>query len=169
MKKYQKKNIVLIGMPGAGKSTLGIILAKMCSKNYVDTDVLIQLEEKRTLQEILDTDGYLTLREVEAKILLKTTYTNFVIATGGSAVYSEDAINHLKKNGLVVYLKVNFKELKKRISNFGSRGIALKPGQNFEELFREREKLYEKYADFSISCKGKSIEALATLIEKRCS
>src|SRR5208282_519524 len=118
------QNIILIGMPGAGKSTVGVILAKYLSKDFVDTDLLIQNRHRQSLQDILDLQGYLKLREFEENEILQLNVKNTVIATGRSAVYSEKAINHLKKNGKIVYLKLAKNELLKRINNFESRGIA---------------------------------------------
>jgi len=164
MSPRNEKNIVLIGMPGAGKSTIGIILAKQTSRNYVDTDVLIQVEENRSLQDIMDTEGYMALRKIEERVLLSTDYTKHVIATGGSAPYSDPAMQHLKKKGMVVFLKVSIETLKKRIRNFDTRGIALKPGQSFSDLFQERQVLYEKYADLIIDGEGTSQEAIGVEI-----
>ena len=130
-------NIVLIGMPGSGKSTVGIVLAKLISCNFVDTDVLIQISQGRTLQDIVDTEGYMALREIEERILLKLDCFDHVIATGGSAVYSHAAMTHLKS----------------RIRDFATRGLAKRPDQSIEDLFEERFVLYTKYADVTIECK----------------
>ncbi len=164
MKAKHPSNIVLIGMPGAGKSTIGIILAKQRARDFVDTDVLIQVAEKRSLQEILDAEGYLALRQVEEHILLSLNCTNHVIATGGSAVYSPTAMNHLKANGIAVFLHVEMEELIRRITNFETRGIACNPDQTFAELYQERQLLYERYADLTIDCAGKSLETISTMI-----
>jgi len=146
-------NIVLIGMPGSGKSTVGIILAKLASRNFVDTDILIQISQGRTLQDIVDTEGYMVLREIEERILLKLDCFNYVIATGGSAVYSHEAMTHLKSNGVVVFLNVELPVLELRVHNFASRGLAKRPDQSLEDLFEERFVLYAKYADVTIKCK----------------
>ena len=146
-------NIVLIGMPGSGKSTVGIVLAKLISCNFVDTDVLIQISQGRTLQDIVDTEGYMALREIEERILLKLDCFDHVIATGGSAVYSHAAMTHLKSNGVVVFLKVELPILKSRIHDFATRGLAKRPEQSIEDLFEERFVLYTKYADVTIECK----------------
>ena len=146
-------NIVLIGMPGSGKSTVGIILAKLTSCDFVDTDVLIQISQGRTLQDIVDTEGYMTLREIEERILLKLDCFDHVIATGGSAVYSHTAMTHLKSNGVVVFLNVELPILKSRIHDFATRGLAKRPDQSIEDLFEERFVLYTKYADVTIECK----------------
>ena len=146
-------NIVLIGMPGSGKSTVGIILAKLTSFNFVDTDVLIQISQGRTLQDIVDTEGYMALREIEERILLKLDCFDHVIATGGSAVYSHVAMTHLKSNGVVVFLNVELPILESRIHDFATRGLAKRPDQSIEDLFEERFVLYTKYADVTIECK----------------
>ena len=146
-------NIVLIGMPGSGKSTVGIVLAKLISCNFVDTDVLIQISQGRTLQDIVDTEGYMVLREIEERILLKLDCFDHIIATGGSAVYSHAAMTHLKSNGVVVFLKVELPILESRIHDFATRGLAKRPEQSIEDLFEERFVLYTKYADVTIECK----------------
>jgi shikimate kinase len=146
-------NIVLIGMPGSGKSTVGIVLAKLISCNFVDTDVLIQISQGRTLQDIVDTEGYMALREIEERILLKLDCFDHVIATGGSAVYSHAAMTHLKSDGVVVFLNVELPILESRIHDFATRGLAKRPDQSIEDLFEERFVLYTKYADITIECK----------------
>jgi shikimate kinase len=146
-------NIVLIGMPGSGKSTVGIILAKLTSRDFIDTDVLIQTSQGRTLQDIVDTESYMVLREIEERILLKLDCFNYVIATGGSAVYSHAAMTHLKSKGVVVFLNVELPVLESRIHNFATRGLAKRPDQSIEDLFAERFFLYTKFADVTIECK----------------
>ena len=151
-------SIVLIGMPGAGKSTLGILLAKELGLDFVDTDIAIQVREGRTLQEILDSSDYLHLREIEEQILLSEDITGKVVATGGSAVYSEAGMARLKKTATVIFLDVPLQELRKRIVNFDSRGIARKPNQSLESLFDERCALYRKYGDIKINCDQQSLQ-----------
>lgn len=150
----EPSNIVLIGMPGSGKSTVGILLAKLTSRDFVDTDVLIQTSQGRTLQDIVDTEGYMTLREIEERIILKTNCVNHVVATGGSAVYSHVAMTHLKSNGVIVFLNVELPVLESRIHNFATRGLAKRPDQSIKDLFEERFVLYTKYADITIECKN---------------
>ncbi len=151
-------SIVLIGMPGAGKSTVGILLAKELGMGFIDTDVAIQVREGRTLQEILKASDYMNLRAIEEQVLLSEEMAGKVVATGGSAVYSEAGMARLKDRATVVFLDVPLKELEKRISNFDSRGIARKPGQSLESLFEERCKLYRQYADISVDCDQQSLE-----------
>ncbi len=145
-----RSNIVLIGMPGAGKSTIGVILAKRAMLQFVDTDLLLQLSRKRTLQDIVDREGYRFLRQVEEEVLLGLTVRNSVIATGGSAVYSDRGMAHLKSDGAVVYLQVDLPVLESRVHDYVTRGLAKRPEQDFADLFRERTELYEKYAEFTI-------------------
>jgi len=145
-------NIVLIGMPGAGKSTIGVLLAKETAKGFVDTDVIIQEREGRTLQEIMDSEGYLALRGVEERVILSLEFHNHVISTGGSAAYSAPAMMHLKTNGVVVFLYVAPDVLRKRLTNFDQRGIARRPGQTWDELYDERLALYQCYADITVDC-----------------
>jgi shikimate kinase len=152
--KQTPANLVLIGMPGAGKSTTGVILAKQTSRDFVDTDALIQTSEKRTLQDIVDTEGYRVLREIEEDVLLRLSVQNHVIATGGSAVYSNTAMAHLKSSGLVIFLDVDLTTLESRVQDFCTRGLAKRPDQDFADLFRERFTLYTKYADVTITCAG---------------
>jgi shikimate kinase len=151
-----KSNIVLIGMPGAGKSTVGIILAKLTSRDFIDTDILIQISQGRFLQNIVDQEGHMALRRIEEDILLGLDCYHHVIATGGSAVYSHVAMEHLKSNGIVVFLDVDLSTLESRVHDFDTRGLAKRSDQSFSDLFQERIILYRKYADVIIDCIGLS-------------
>ncbi|HTZ16882.1 MAG TPA: shikimate kinase [Dissulfurispiraceae bacterium] len=159
-------NIVLIGMPGSGKSTVGVILAKLASLDFVDTDILIQSAAQRPLQEIVDEEGYMALRKMEEEILLKLHCNRHVIATGGSAVYSPLAMNHLKANGIVVFLDVDLATLKSRIRDYKSRGLAKHPDQTLEGLFEERLILYRRYADLTVNGSGTTQEEVCAAILK---
>ncbi|WP_226664821.1 shikimate kinase [Microbulbifer aggregans] len=155
---HSKGSVVLIGMPGAGKSTLGVLLAKELAKDFVDTDVLIQLREDKTLQEIMNESDYLNLRRIEGEVIAEANLPNHVIATGGSAVYSEEGMHNLLSFGPAVFLNCSADELRRRIHNYESRGIAKAPGQSFEALFEERQALYRRYADIVVDCDGLSLE-----------
>jgi shikimate kinase len=145
-------NIVLIGMPGSGKSTVGVLLAKLLSRGFVDTDLLIQSAQGRSLQRIVDTDGFMALRGIEEQMLLQLHCSNQVIATGGSAAYSRPAMTHLKQNGIIVFLHADLETLHKRVGDFSKRGLTKSPGQSLEDLFVERLSLYTAYADIIIDC-----------------
>lgn len=147
-----RTNIVLVGMPGSGKSTVGVILAKLMAKGFVDTDVLIQTAQGRPLQQIVDTDGYLALRAIEEQIILGLHCRDHVIATGGSAVYSEPAMQHLRTGGSIVFLDVSIATLHSRVPDFSTRGLARRPDQTLTDLFHERLALYRRYADITIAC-----------------
>jgi len=147
-------SVILIGMPGAGKSTIGVLLAKEIGLGFVDTDLSIQIREGHTLQEIVDRDGHLVLRRIEEEVLLDLDCDGQVVSTGGSAVYSAPAMRHLRNCGPTVYLDVPLDELRRRIHNFDSRGIARRKNQTIEELFEERTRLYREHADITIDCDG---------------
>ena len=151
-------------MPGAGKSTIGIILAKDLACGFLDTDILIQINQQQSLQQILDTQGYLTLRKIEEQEILKVNLHHHIIATGGSAVYSQLAMEHLAKDSVIVFLDVDFEQIRERIRNFDTRGIARAEDQSLEDLFIERGKLYRQYADITIDCRTLHQEELAVEI-----
>jgi shikimate kinase len=160
-------NNILIGMPGAGKSTVGILLAKRLAMDFVDTDVLIQLRENRSLQAIVDNDGYLVLRRIEEEVILSLNATNHVIATGGSAVYSTKSMHHLKAGGRVIFLNVALATLRVRVHDYETRGLAKQPDQTLEDLFAERFTLYQQYADVHIDCDRLSHEEVCLAIENK--
>ena len=159
-----RTNIVLVGMPGAGKSTIGVLLAKYTTREFVDTDVLIQVRESQSLQEILEGSDYMNLRRIEQEILLSLNIKNFVIATGGSAAYSDVAMKHLRKNGVIVFIDVEFGEAEKRVGNFDTRGIACDGEMTLHDVYIERYPLYEKYADIKMKCGKHNQDEVAEMI-----
>jgi shikimate kinase len=153
-------------MPGSGKSTVGVILAKSASLDFIDTDILIQRAAGRSLQELVDTDGCTSLRSIEEEVILKLDCRNHVIATGGSVVYSRSAMEHLKKDGIIVFLDVNIDTLTSRVCDYDTRGLAKLPGQTLADLFSERMSLYRKYADVTVSGAGMTQEEVCAAILK---
>ena len=142
-----------------GKSTVGVLLAKTIGFSFIDTDLIIQQDTGRLLQDIIDKDGLDAFCAAEERAICSVTAeSNSVIATGGSAVYSRQAMLHLKEYGVVYYLRLSAEELKKRLSNIKTRGIAMHPGDTIEDVFAQRAELYAEYADFTIECEGKSAE-----------
>lgn len=146
------KNIVLIGMPGAGKSTVGVLLAKTLLMDFTDTDLIIQRKTKQALCDIISEHGTEYFISLEENIILSEEFSNSVIATGGSVIYGETAMAKLKENGLCIYLKVDLPELIKRLGDITTRGIAMDKGTGIPELFESRCPLYEKYADATVDC-----------------
>jgi shikimate kinase len=157
--------VSLIGMPGAGKSTVGVLLAKRLGLDFVDTDLLIQVRHHATLQEIVDARGYLELRKLEEEVLLEMTLEDRVVSTGGSAVYSETAMRRLAAAGPLVHIDVPLEVLRTRIIDESGRGIARPPGQDLEGVFGEREPLYRAYANFTVADPALSAEATALAIQ----
>ncbi len=158
-------NIVLIGMPGCGKSTVGVILAKTLGIGFVDTDLIIQQNEKRLLQEIIDNDGIEKFLDCEAKAVMSFRGLNSVVATGGSVIFREDAINYLKKNGIIFYLNVSLDEIKSRLDNINTRGVAATKNQSIDDIYNERSPLYLKYADYVLNLENSNVEQT---VEKIC-
>ena len=158
-----KDNIILIGMPGAGKSTLGIVLAKILNYNFVDADLVIQNQCDKTLQQLLDACGPDGFIEMENQVLSDMEFERTVVATGGSAVYSDKAMRHLSSIGRVVYLKISFEQLRDRLCDFQDRGVVLRNGisMSLRELYDERLPLYEMYADVTVDVNDLSITAAA--------
>lgn len=159
-----KSNIVLIGMPAAGKSTIGVLLAKSYLKAFVDTDLIIQSKYSCALSDIIENEGTDAFLKIENDVIYSTEYNHSVIATGGSAVYGKQAMEHLKNDGVVVYLKISLNEIEKRIGNIKTRGVAMKNGSDLATVYKEREPLYEKYADITVYCDGLSAEQVVDRI-----
>lgn len=151
-------NIVLIGMPGSGKSTVGVLLAKALLCHFVDTDLIIQAKHGKSLCEIINEIGIDGFIKTENEILSQQSFENTVVATGGSAVYGKEAMNNLKKNGIVVYIKLPPEVIESRINNITTRGIAMPEGFTIKQLYDERAPLYEKYADITVDCSNLEIE-----------
>lgn len=161
----EKNNIILIGMPGVGKSSAGVVLAKVLGYNFVDSDLIIQEKEGRLLKEIISQVGIEKFIEIENRINSEIDINNTVIATGGSVVYGKEAMEHLKNIGIVVYLKASYEEIDNRLGSLAGRGVVLKQGQTLKEIYEERTPLYEKYADIIIDEKELSIRDTVKFIE----
>lgn len=161
------KNIILIGMPGAGKSTLGVLLAKTLGMGFLDTDIVIQQREGRVLQDIIDRDGTDAFLLCEERAILSVEPHGCVVATGGSAVYSEKAMEHLSQAGLTVYLRTPYEEISRRLRDISTRGVVLKNGASLRQTYDERAPLYEKYADLTVDCTEQSMESSLNDIVKK--
>lgn len=161
-----KSNIVLIGMPGSGKSTIGVLLAKIIGYSFIDADLLIQAREGKKLYEIINDSGVEYFDKVENEVNSSIECERTVIATGGSVIYGKEAMEHLKSIGTVVYLNVTLSELEKRITNMATRGISIKEGQTFKDLYVERTALYKKFCDVEVKCRFKSLTKNAYLIKE---
>ena len=152
------ENIVLIGMPGVGKSTVGVVLAKVLGYQFIDADLLIQKKMNMVLSEIIKREGTDGFMKIENDVNASIEADKTVIATGGSVVYCEEAMEHLKSIGTVIYLKLSLESLSKRLGNLVGRGVVLKKGQTLEHLYEERTPLYEKYADLTIDEENQELE-----------
>lgn len=161
------KNIVLIGMPGAGKSTVGVVLAKNAGFKFVDSDLVIQEETGMLLHEIISREGDDGFRQVENRINASLQVKHSVIATGGSVIYGREAMRHLKEIGRVVYLKLSYESIADRLGDLKERGVTLREGQTLRQLYDERVPLYERYADATVDCEGKTIREIVSEISAR--
>lgn len=160
-------NIILIGMPGCGKSTVGVLLAKALQYGFIDCDLLIQQRCKTSLQNIIDTKGLSQFLKEEEATLLTIEDDCSIVATGGSAVYSHKAMEHLKKNGIVVYLSLPFSDIESRLTNIKTRGVAMDKSTTLSQLYNERCPLYQKYADVTIDAHGLDIEQTVEAAAKK--
>lgn len=161
------KNIILIGMPGAGKSTIGVVLAKIMGYQFLDSDLLIQETYHKRLFELIEEFGNEGFLEIENQVNCSIQVDHHVIATGGSAIYGKEAMEHFKQIGTVVYLDISYYSLKKRLGDLKKRGVTLKAGQTLKSLYQERTPYYKKYADIAVFCERRSIQKIAfEIVEK---
>ena len=156
----RKNNIILIGMPGVGKSTVGVVLAKKRGCRFLDSDLLIQEKYDALLHELIAKHGIEGFLQLEEEVNASISTKGAVIATGGSAVYGAAAMEHLKETGIVVYLKLSYEAIRGRLGDLNERGVTLREGQTLEDLYKERVPLYEKYADMTLDCENKSIREI---------
>lgn len=161
------KNIVLIGMPGVGKSTIGVVLAKNMGMSFLDSDLLIQEQEGKKLHELIETYGMDGFLKIEGRVNASLSPKTAVIATGGSAVYSAHAMEHLRSIALICYLKLSYESIEERLGDLAERGVVLRKGETLRELYDERVPLYEKYANITVECENKNIREIVMELAKR--
>lgn len=162
-------NIVLIGMPGCGKSTVGALLAKALQMDFVDTDIVLQQQQGKKLQEIIDQIGNDAFLKIEEDCVRGLDYDYTIIATGGSVVYGKSAMRHLHENGLVVYIRLPYEEIERRLSNLATRGVTLKKGQTLRSLYDERIPLYEAEADYTFDAEKGDVQETVLELAHRLS
>lgn len=163
----KKNNIILIGMPGSGKSTVGVVLAKRLGRRFVDSDLVIQEQYGKLLHELIEEHGVEGFWELENRVNASLDMTGSIIATGGSAIYGQQAMEHLRSIGTVVYLQLPYEDVADRLGDLNARGVTLMPGQTLLDLYEERTPLYEKYADIIIPCSGKMLRQVVAEIDHR--
>ncbi len=165
-----KNNIILIGMPGSGKSTLGVVLAKKIGYSFIDSDIVIQDTYKKTLEQLIEENGDTGFIKIENDVNCLISPEHTIIATGGSAVYGSGAMKHLKEIGTVVYLRVSEMDLNERLGSLKERGVVSNGKTTVKEIFEDRKALYEKYADITVDLEGKtlreSVEELAKCLQQ---
>lgn len=161
------KNITLIGMPGAGKSTTGVVLAKTLGMQFIDTDLLIQTTQQKQLQEIINEQGIEPFLQIENDVIRKLQTENSVIATGGSVIFGPEAMQNLKQNSLILYIQLPIQTIKQRLSNIQTRGIAMAKGRTIEDVYQERIPLYEQHADIILPAEGKNLEETVALMVQK--
>lgn len=157
----ETKNVVLIGMPGAGKSTVGVVVAKKLGFRFVDSDLVIQEKYGKLLHELIEEHGIEGFWELENEVNASLSMERAVIATGGSVCYEAEAMEHLGKIGTMVYLELSYDSLRERLGDLNARGVTLRPNQSLEDLYKERIPLYEKYAKVTVNCEGKQLREVA--------
>ena len=162
-----KNNVVLIGMPGCGKSTVGVVLAKNMGLRFMDSDICIQEKENCLLHEIIAREGIEGFLAIENRVNASLDVKNYVIATGGSAIYGAEAMEHLSAIGTIVYLRLPYKDIEERLGDLAKRGVAVKEGQTLCGLYEERIPLYEKYAEITVDCHDKAIRDIVAEIAGR--
>ncbi len=167
VKETESNNIILIGMPGAGKSTVGVVLAKKLGYDFLDSDLLIQKVTGKRLQELITERGFDGFNILENEINQTIQVSKYVIATGGSAVYGAEAMEHFQKIGKIVYLKLSFDAVQKRLGNLSDRGVSMKVNQTLRDLYQERMPLYEKYADITIDCEQTELRDVVEMIYQK--
>lgn len=160
------KNVILIGMPGAGKSTVGVVLAKRLGYTFLDSDLVIQQKYGKLLHELISEHGVEGFWKIENDVNAELTCDRTVIATGGSAIYGAEAMEHLRSIGTVVYLRLTLPQIEERLGDLTERGVTLREGQDLKALYEERTPLYEKYAHVIIDCDGQRVRELVTRIER---
>ncbi len=161
------KNIVLIGMPGAGKSTIGVVLAKNMGMAFMDSDLIIQEQEGKKLHDLIEEHGLDGFLAIEGRVNASLHPKTAVIATGGSAVYDKSAMEHLRSIAMVCYLKLSYEGIKERLGDLAERGVVLREGETLRELYEERVPLYEKYANLTIECENKNIREIVMELARR--
>ncbi len=161
------KNVVLIGMPGAGKSTVGVVLAKRLGMSFIDSDLLIQEQEGKKLHEVIEEHGLDGFVEIEGRINTALAPKCAVIATGGSAVYCREAMEHFNSIATICYLQLTYEGIEHRLGDLTERGVVLRAGQTLKELYEERILLYEQYANLTVACENKNIREIVTELAKR--
>ena len=161
------KNVVLIGMPGAGKSTIGVVLAKNLGMSFMDSDLVIQEQEEKKLHELIEEHGLDGFLEIEGRVNASLNPKSAVIATGGSVVYCEKAMEHLNQIATICYLQLSYKSIEERLGDLEERGVVLREGQTLRSLYDERVPLYEKYANLVIDCENKNIREIVIELAKR--
>lgn len=161
------RNIVLIGMPGCGKSTVGVVLAKALGMDFIDSDLLIQKDMGMTLAQIIEAHGDEGFREIENRVNASVSAANTVIATGGSVIYGESAMAHLKQIGVIVYLRLTLEDITERLGDLHQRGVTIKPGWTLADLYHERCPMYEKWADLTVDCTSLRLRDVVAEIARR--